>query len=396
MRRSWRSCQKISKWLWSYMVWRILCPLFYRLACRLRSIDPNLIFFVHDMDFAPGDNFRPVMELLQSKGFTCAFYGKIKGQGHRLQQYFNLFRFVWDYPKARAVFIMEVSQRLDICKPRKGTEIIQLWHGCGAFKQWGYSTIDLAWGTSASKYKWFPSNRFYTYTSVSAAEVIPHYAEAFNCPATTIHPWGAPRTDFFFQPGIAEQCRQQVLEAFPEIAQRKIVIYAPTFRGNSLINSRHDDVLEYDYMAKKLGESCALLLKPHPRSRKPIPAPAPGETPFLFDAADMPIERLLCAADLVISDYSSLIFEYSLMGRPMLFYPYDLANYDKTRSFYYPYLDFVPGDLAWDTEDVADGIRANLFEGKFDAARVEAFRAKFMEACDGKSTERIVKNVLGA
>jgi len=379
--------------LWRLAIWRGMLPCVYRLGC-LRRIDPKRIFFVHDHEDTPGDNFVPIIQQLQQQGYTCEFHGRVRGVGGRLRQYLMLMRFAWQYPRARAVFLMEVTNRIDRIRPRNGTQIVQLWHGCGAFKQWGYSTIDLKWGVSARTYKFFPANRFYTYTSVSSPEVIRHYAQAFNNDPATIHPWGVPRTDFFFQPGIVEQCRAQVLAALPEIGTRKIVLYAPTFRGNSLRKSRHDDVLDYDMMDTALGSDCALLLKPHPRARKSIPEPL-GETPFVFNAADMPIHVLLCAADLVITDYSSLIFEYSLLERPMLFYAYDLDNYDKTRSFYYPYLDFVPGDVVWDTEDIITGIEKNLLHGKFNAAQVQAFAEKFMCACDGNSTMRIIEKVLG-
>jgi len=379
--------------LWRLVIWRGLLPCVYYLGCT-RRIDPKLIFFVHEHEDVPGDNFVPVMQQLQTKGYTCVYHGRIRGVGGRLRQYCALLRFAWQYPRARAVFLMEVSTRIDSCKPRKGTAVVQLWHGCGAFKQWGYSTINLKWGSSPTTFKWFTPHRYYSYTSVSAPEVIAHYAEAFHCNPANIHAWGVPRTDFFFQPGVAEQCRAQVLAALPEIGDRKIVLYAPTFRGNSVRRARHDDVLDYDAMDTALGKDCALLLKPHPRARKSIPEPM-GETPFVFNAADMPIHVLLCAADLVITDYSSLIFEYALLGRPMLFYAYDLDNYDKTRSFYYPYMEFVPGDLVWDTEDIIAGIEKNLLHGKFNAAQVQAFAKKFMCACDGNSTMRIIEKVLG-
>ena len=394
MRNKIKQAKRFTTRLWGFALWRIACPAIYRVGC-LRPINQKLALFVHDHEHTPGDNFIPVIKLLEKRGFTCVFFGKIKGQGSRLQKYKNLLRFVWMYPTARTVFLMEVSQRLDICRPRRGTEIIQLWHGCGAFKQWGYSTIDRPWGSSAKTYKWFPATRFYTHTSVSAAEVIPHYAEAFNCCPSTIVPWGVPRTDFFFREGSVEKSRERVMKAMPDIGERKIVLYAPTFRGNSMRKAKHDDVLDYNLMQKSLGEDCALLLKPHPRARKSIPNKNAGEAPFVFDASALPIEALLCAADLVITDYSSLIFEYSLLERPMLFYAYDLENYEDSRSFYYPYMDFVPGDLVWDTEDIITGIQANLLEGKFDVQRVQLFREKFMSACDGKSTRRIVKNVLG-
>jgi CDP-ribitol ribitolphosphotransferase len=229
---------------------------------------------------------------------------------------------------------------------------------------------------------------------VSSPVVAPCYAEAFHCDEAIIRPWGAPRTDFFFRPNVCEQSRRDVLNVFPEIGDRKIVLYAPTFRGNSNKAARHDDVLDYRVLTRALSNDAALLLKPHPRANTEIPTPEPGERPFVFDAGALPIEQLLCAADLVISDYSSLIFEYALLGRPMLFYAYDLRDYETSRSFYYPYLEFVPGDVVWDTEDVIAAVRRNLFEGGFDAARVARFRERFMSACDGRCTERILRETL--
>ena len=371
---------------------RVFFPAVYYLGC-LRRVDPKLVFFVNLAYEAPVDNFRPLMERLEREGFRCVFFGKTEES--RIGQYLRLCRFFLAYARARAVFLTEVCPLVDGCRPRRGTDIVQLWHGCGAFKKWGYSTVHMKWGSGPRTFKWFPTHRFYTYACVSSPEVIPHYAQAYNCDESILAPWGMPRTDFYFQPGVEERCRRQVLEAFPEIGARKIVLYAPTFRGNSTRRARHDDVLDCAAMAPRLESDCALLLKPHPRARKSIPAPQPGRVPFVFDATALPIEALLCAADLVISDYSSLIYEYALLGRPMLFYAYDLEEYEATRSFYYPYMRFVPGDLVWDTDDVTEGIRRNLFEGGFDAEKVRAFREKFMCACDGHSTERILHNVLG-
>ena len=394
MRMFCRRCKNFLRRCVRFVTRRIFFPLVYYIGCLAR-IDPKLILFIDDTSESMPDNFAPLMEQLNAEGFRCVHIAK--RQGGRLAQYIQLFRFYFLYAKTKAAFLVEVSLLTSCCRPRKGTEIVQLWHACGAFKKWGYSTIDLQWGGSARDFKWFPMHRFYTYACVSSPEVVPHYAEAFNCAPEVIRPWGVPRSDFYFRPGIAGQCRQQVLVEFPEIGERKIVLYAPTFRGNSIRSARHEDMLNYETMAHALGESTVFLLKPHPRARRAI---MEEETPeivqsFVFDAMHLPIETLLGAADLVITDYSSLVFEYALLGRPMLFYAYDLEDYAGARDFYYPYLEFIPGDMAWDSDGLIAGIQRNLFEGQFDAGRVHAFARKFMPACDGNSTERIIKNVLG-
>ena len=382
------------RFLASILLLRVARPVLYHFACVFLRIDPKLALFVNESVAEPHGNFLPVMDKLTALGWRCVYIGKMEDES-ALHKFMRWNRFYLTYARARVVFHTELCSLTGYAKPRRGTDVVQLWHGCGAFKKFGYSSINSGWGQSARAFKWFPLHQRTTHATVSAPAVVPNYLEAFHVKDSVVQAWGTPRTDFFFEPGIVQSCRENILQALPEIGGRKIVLYAPTFRGSTMREARHDDVLDYALMADALGDSCALLLKPHPRSITTIPVPEPGQTPFVFDASKLPIEQLLCAADLVIADYSSLIFEYALMERPMLFYAYDLADYDDSRSFYYPYLDFVPGDLAWDTEDVIAGIRRNLFEGRFDRERVVRFKERFMESCDGKSTDRILEKILG-
>ena len=105
----------------------------------------------------------------------------------------------------------------------------------------------------------------------------------------------------------------------------------------------------------------------------------------------MSIEELLFVADICISDYSSLVFEYSLFEKPMIFFAFDLDNYYDWRGFYYDYKEFVPGPIYTTTEEMIDYIKH--IDTKFDKQKVKQFRDKFMSACDGHATERIMKLV---
>ncbi len=381
--------RKCMRWILLHFIWTPL----YRIG-SLRKVDPKLVLFATEFDKEPGDNFIPLMDKLTAEGYTCLFFSVTQAMS-RAQRQRRSFRFMWIYSHARVLFLMDTFAPTSSCKPRKGTEVVQLWHGCGAFKQFGYSTLSLAWGVTRRQVRFLPIHRNYTCIPISSPNIIPALTEAFNCSPEILKPWGVPRTDYFFQPDAVAESRRRVLEAFPEIGERKIVLYAPTFRGDQVRMAHHDNVLDYTELTKALDSKCVLILKAHPRAKESIPAPALGQEPFVFDGAQLPIESLLCAADLLISDYSSLIFEYSLLGRPMLFYPYDLEDYDSARSFYSPYLKFVPGDLVWSTEDIIAAIRRNLFEGGFDPARIEAFCRENMSSCDGHSTERILHNLFG-
>lgn len=107
---------------------------------------------------------------------------------------------------------------------------------------------------------------------------------------------------------------------------------------------------------------------------------------------ELSIEQLLCVSDICISDYSSLVFEYSLFERPMLFYAYDLEDYFDWRGFYYNYEELAPGPVVYTNEEIIDWIMH--LEERFDRNRVRSFRKRFMNACDGHATERILSLVL--
>lgn len=382
-------CKKAVKFVLRLCLLRIFWPALYRLGC-LRRVNPRLVLFASESWPEPTDNFRPLIRRLTEEGYDCRFYGN-HGEP-KLLRYLRSVRFFRDYARARALFIDEAYSPSLACPPRRGTDLVQLWHGGGACKKTGYSTIDLDWGPSRRELKWMPMHRHYTHVCVTAPEIIPFYAEAFRCPPENVRPWGMPRTDVYHDPAFVRKGREEVLAAFPEIGERKIVLYAPTFRGNSVPEARHDAALDIPLLAEELGEDCALLLRPHPKVNVSLGGNA-GRA-FAFDCRGLRIDTLLCAADLLIADYSSLMCEYALLQRPMLFYAYDLEDYDASRSFYYPYKTYVPGEVVTEPEEIADAVRRNL-GGGFDAERVARFRQRFVSACDGKCTERIAERVLG-
>ena len=133
---------------------------------------------------------------------------------------------------------------------------------------------------------------------------------------------------------------------------------------------------------------CVLLLRLHPFARKELSIPDEYKS-FCFDISDTDTHTALGAADLLISDYSSIIFDYSLLKKPMVFFAYDLDKYTGERDFYYPYAGFVPGPIAKNKSELESALKKQLSD--FDSFKVSEFSEKFMSACDGKSTERILK-----
>lgn len=168
---------------------------------------------------------------------------------------------------------------------------------------------------------------------------------------------------------------------------KKLILYAPTYRG-SVREAKSPDQLDILQMKKELGDGYLLLIKQHPFVKKKAVIPKEAED-FAYDVSDMRIEDLIMASDLLITDYSSIVFEYSLFEKPMLFFACDLEDYEQQRGFYYPVTEMMPGPVAKTTHDVTRIIRR--MDQNFDLVRVREFKYRFMGACDGHVTGRILK-----
>lgn len=359
---------------------------------KKKPVDEKLVLFAYNKNYTEmPDNMTGLYEYFKNAGYDCRVMNSPQNGLKRL--FFN-FKFEMYYARSKCVFLTDNFDPVYAHAPRNGSLVVQLWHACGAFKKWGYSTLDLAWGGDKKTMLAFPMHNTYTDVFVSSKNVVPCYAEAFGCDEKIIKPLGTPRTDIFFDPDFLSGARDEILNLFPEIGERKIILYAPTFRGNNPDDSFNENRLDFEKLSAALSKDWVLVLKLHPFTAKKFDLTDDEKkkySSFVFNASNLVgTDVALCAADLLIADYSSLIFEFSLLEKPMIFFDYDLEEYDRDRSFYYDYESFIPGKAAKSTEEIISAIK----NGDFEFQKVRPFREKFMSACDGKSTERIAKYLI--
>ncbi len=273
--------------------------------------------------------------------------------------------------------------------PAPGVRIVQLWHASGAFKTVGYSRVGKPGGPSP----YWRRHKNYTHAIVSSQHDVPFYAEAFGVPEEHVVPTGIPRMDRFFDETQRAVGRQRAIDAFPAIAGHRTILFAPTFRGSGPRNARYDYQL-IDFAALHavcVEKDAVMILKMHPFVREPWPIPPPlGDR--LIDATRTPIDvnDLLFAVDLLITDYSSIVFEFSTLLRPMLFFASDLEEYVASRDFYVPFEEFVPGRIARTFEELVDALRRDDYQ----ADKVPVFAEKHFDHLDGSSTDRIIDQLI--
>ncbi len=278
-----------------------------------------------------------------------------------------------------------------VVTPRPGTLRVQVWHAAGAFKKFGMSVIDKGFGADAEMIRHVRIHSNYSIALVSSMSVARHYAEAFGEPGDIFTSRiGIPRTDLFGDPERRAAAEARVRATYPLPAGRKVILYAPTFRGESVRRARYADLLDLDVMHRVLGEDHVLLLKLHPFIRDAVVVPEELRA-FVIDASGDPdVNELMLVSDILITDYSSVIYEFSLLGRPIIFLAPDEGTYDQERGFYLDFRADAPGPIADTTAEVAALIRA----GAFDLGRVDGFARASFDIPPGGATRRLVDEVL--
>lgn len=372
--------------IYRFLTLRLLFPAQYRRAATA-PVNPSKVIFCEVRSLTVTDNFKLLIEKFNAEGYEveCHFLGEtLVGV---IPYAKNALSFLKSMATAKYVFVNDACQVTSCVKKRPETVLTQLWHACGAFKKFGCSTAELRFGVSREQMEKYPYYKNLNYITVSSPEICWAYEEAMNAKGfgSTVLPLGVSRTDVFFQPQYRQQAQENLLKAVPMAAGKKIMLYAPTFRG-TVRGAKSPDQLDLALLQNALQEDWILLIKHHPFVKKPPEIPEQLRQFAIDVSGKMTIEDLLTVSDLCISDYSSLVFEYSLFLRPLVFFAPDIADYEDWRGFYYDYHSLTPGPVVTTTQEVLQFV---INSGKFDDSRVAAFRNRFMSACDGHATDRI-------
>ena len=385
--------KKIMRDSYKYLTIRVLFPAVYNKNSK-KALDEKKIVFVEVREPAISGSFRYIYDSLKNEGVYHISEQYLRTSFTGKREYVRrVIGMLKDIATAKTVFLNDSTNALGHITLRKDTKLIQLWHGCGAFKKFGLATGELKFGESTDEIRKYPYHKGYSLVTVSSPEVEWAYEQSMDIPEEShiVKGIGVSRTDVFFDEGFLRTSCEKVRGIVPEAGDRKIILYAPTFRGR-VATAKAPDRLDIEYMRHALEKEYFLLIKHHPfiKEHPEIPKGCEG---FARDVSDeLDIDCLIAASDVCISDYSSLVFEYSLMDRPMIFFAYDIEDYSDWRGFYYDYDEMTPGPVYTETSELTEYIKSlpdSFEEGDRDAVR--AFRQKFMSGCDGHATERILE-----
>jgi len=351
----------------------VLLPCAYGLwSFVYRKESPELIIFADSHHAKLPYSMERIHNELLSRGYDIVDEIYDFSSMSTLKSLMLSLRFMRLYARAKYVFICDNFLPVSSCKKREETIVVQLMHSCGLLKKMGYDTTDdIPKGYKGEVY------RNYDLVTVSSPACIEPLQKAMHLATGVVKALGTSRTDNYFDSEWIRNCKEKFYKEYPELKTKKIILWAPTFRGNAaepyLVGAEAIAQLE-----QALGEGVAFIKKIHPHADKK----------YKLSNCDIPTEELFPVVDLLISDYSSVVNEFMFFEKPYVLFAPDLEEYAKARGFYVPYDSLTPYVCTQ-----TDKLLETIFDALADEhpVWVKEKRTFHLQTCDGKATESILE-----
>ena len=344
----------------------------------------NKVLFLSDQRDVLGGNLKCLYDSVDSKKYNKVLILKANNLTKRSKK--DVIKLLYHITTSKYILLDDWNKTICMITRRKKQEIVQLWHGPGAFKTFGFSRVD-----RSKKVNKYTMHRNYTKAIVTSDKIRWCYAEGFGMDILNVRATGFPRTDCFFDKKYVSDIKKSFYDEYKEFKNKKIILFAPTYRGVNLAKATYDfDKIDFDKMYNELKDDYILIVKWHPAiydkiKLGKIKVDYSKYKDFIYDFSDKrDINDILLITDVLVTDYSSVIFDYFLLDKPVVYYTYDLEEYKKERGLYYPFEDYVYGEITENTNQLIKAIK----NPKMDEDKRDKFNDLFMEACDGKSTEK--------
>lgn len=299
----------------------------------------------------------------------------------------------YSYYMARCGYYIFNGRQPEWVRKREGNIFLQTWHGT-PLKRLVFDMEDVSSATPRYKQQVYKQSRAWDYLIAPNAFSAKTFRRCFMF-HNKILETGYPRNDLLHAPDreeLAVSIRQKL--GIPH--DMKTILYAPTWRDDEFYEKgryKFELALDPDYMKRNLGDEYVLLIRTHYFIADSLDISALGGFAVNVSRYD-DITELYLISDILITDYSSVFFDYANLKRPMLFFTYDLEKYrDVLRGFYLDIEKEVPGPLLFTTEEIVDAvkdidtIKLNYME------RYMKFYHRFCGWEDGQASKKVVESV---
>ena len=290
----------------------------------------------------------------------------------------HMFRQMWHLATSKVVFLDRSCLVVHALKHKKDLRIVQLWHALGPMKTFGCANIDAQEGQPHQLADLFHMHRGYTDILISSKSFERDFIEGFGLTKKEarekLHEIPLPRCDFFLDEKSVQEVRNKLINKYPKLAEKKNVLYAPTYRmGNRSIKRAYEG---YKSLLDAIdGERYNVIYSPHPLSKAEVK-----------DDKVVPVESVtqecLCVADIVISDFSTIIYEAGLVGLPIYLYCFDYEQYLADRELNIDVKKDIPLPFCETAEQLVNSIDNNEYNNtQFQAFMNDVVRLPKDKSC---------------
>ena len=297
----------------------------------------------------------------------------------------------------------------DYIIPKKDQVFMQCWHGT-PLKRLGCDLLhyDNAMNTvegmkkryriEAKKFSYFISPSKYCTEKLTSAWDLKSVGKE-----NIIIEKGYPRNDFLFnytEEDVVNIKRKILGYYYPEyeekVKKKKIILYAPTYRANQHetgLGYTYKEEVDFDKLKANLGDEYIILFRPHYFVANAFDFEKYAG--FVYNVSDVDdVNELYIISDILITDYSSVFFDYANLKRPIIFYMYDLEHYrDESNGFYFDIEKELPGKIIRTDDTLIEEILRITKEFKYDE-KYKKFNEKFNYLDDGNASKRVIEEVI--
>ncbi|MCP8967869.1 CDP-glycerol glycerophosphotransferase family protein [Ectobacillus ponti] len=369
-------------------VFKVLFALFKMMPLQRKvtfvvSYGDNATYIYEEM-LRQGLQYQVVFLYKETCQYNLGAYPEAKAFPFETASPLNMLRAAYHLATASQVIVDNYFGFLAGVRFKKGVQCVQTWHAAGAVKKFGMMTPSFyrRSGKAQKRFRRVYANFHQIVVGSDLQGEI--YKEAFGVEEHQLLKTGIPRADLFFDEKRKQDILSRLLKENPKLRGKRVILYAPTFRDKELKEFRLQ--LDMERMYQALHEDYILVMKLHPAIRHLMEYDRRYET-FVYDYSQHPdINDLLLLTDILVTDYSSIPVEFSLLGKPMIFFAYDLQRYRKKRGIIGRYED-VPGPVVFHTEALIEAIRSN----QFDYERIQRFAEDWNQYSNGRASEGFVE-----
>lgn len=350
---------------------------------KLLKTDNNKILFLSRQSNSKSIDFKLMEKDIKEryKDKKLVILTKTLNKNNFIKYYFHIYKQMYHLATSKICLVDTYIIPVSILKHKKNLKIIYLCHGIGNIKKFGYQTLKNESGKNEKISKLMDMHKNYDYIISTSKETSKFYSKAFDYPISKIIPIGNPKIDYILD---INNKKEKVLKKYPELKNKKVILYVSTFR-------KYEDNYLEKFIENVDTDKYNVIMNIHPvtyKYHKNIDRYIKSNK--IYRCREFSTQELLSVADIVITDYSSFIFESAILEKPTYLFVPDYDRYIKSNGLNVDIFKELNGYVYKDAKSLFKKIDKN----DYNLNIIKRFKDKYVSNCEGDATKKLVDFII--